>query len=96
MENWREAHQSQWDDAMWLNSFDMIEQGFDIEKCVVAGHWHSSYGRHMVDGTPEFGTGANFSTFYYKDKLIMLDACTAYSHKVNCLMIEDVFMSGKD
>lgn len=94
MENWREATQNQWDDAMWLNSYDMIKQGYDIEKCVVAGHWNASYGRAMTTGEPEFGPNANFSPFYYEDKLIMIDACTAYSGKVNCLMIEDDFIYG--
>lgn len=94
MENWREANQRQWDDAMWLNSYDMIEQGFGIEKCVVAGHFHASYGRYMSDGKQEFGPDADFSPFYYGDKLIMIDGCTAYSHKVNCLVLEDEFIDG--
>jgi hypothetical protein len=94
MENWRDASQYQWDDAAWLCSFDMIAQGFGIEKCIVAGHWHASYGRHMVEGTSEFGTDADFSPFNYNNKLIMIDGCTAHSGKVNCLVIEDEFLEG--
>ena len=94
MEDWRNAHQGQWNDAMWLNSFDMIDMGFDIEKCVVAGHWHASYGRHKTNGEPEFGDSANFNAFCYNDTLIMIDACTVYSHKVNCLTLEDVLLDG--
>lgn len=91
-EDWREAHASEWEQAMWLNSFDMVEQGFGIEKCVVAGHWHASYGRYKTEGSPEFGEGSDFSPFYYNDKLIMIDACTAYTGKVNVLVIEDEFI----
>ena len=94
MENWRDASQYQWDDATWLCSFDMIEQGFEIDKCVVAGHWHASYGRHLVEGTSEFGPDADFSPFNYNNKLIMIDGCTAHSGKVNCLVIEDEFLEG--
>lgn len=92
MENWRDASQYQWDDATWLCSFDMIEQGFEIDKCIVAGHWHASYGRHLIEGTSEFGQDADFSPFNYNNKLIMVDACTAHSGKVNCLVIEDEFL----
>lgn len=92
MDNWREATQSQWNDAMWLNSYDMIEQGLGIEKCIVAGHFHASYGRWKMFGRPKFSPYTDFSPFYYDDKLIMIDACTAYSHKVNCLVLEDEFL----
>ena len=95
MENWREANQYQWDDAMWLCSFDMVQQGLGIDKCIVAGHWHSSYGRYMTEGASEFGPDADFSPFYYGEKLIMIDAATAHSHKVNCLTLEDDFIDGK-
>ena len=92
MENWREATYQQWEDARWLNSFDMVQEGFGIDKCVIAGHWHSSYGRYMTEGAPEFGEGADFSPFHYDNKLIMIDACTAYSGKVNVLVLEDNFL----
>ena len=91
-ENWREAHAHEWEQARWLCSYDMVEQGFDIEKCVVAGHWHASYGRYKSEGAPEFGDGADFSPFYYKDKLIMVDSCVAYTNKCNVLVLEDDFM----
>lgn len=94
--DWRNASQTQWNNAMWFNSYDMIEQGFKIEKCVVAGHWNSSYGRYKTTGVPEFGIETDFSPFFYDDKLIMIDAATAYSHMINCLVLEDVFMDDKN
>ena len=93
MENWRDASQYQWDDAAWLCSFDMIEQGFGIEKCIVAGHFHASYGRHMAEGAQEFGLDADFSPFNYNNKLIMIDGCTAHTRKVNVLVLEDEFIN---
>lgn len=97
MDNWREAPQWMWDDATWLNSFDMIQNGFEIDKTIVAGHWHTSYGRYMTEGQPEFGEGADFSPFNYNGKLIMIDGCTAYTHKVNVLILEDEFLeTGKE
>ncbi len=96
MGNWRDANQYQWDDAAWLCSFDMIDQGLGIDKCIVAGHWHASYGRHMVEGTSEFGPDADFSPFNYNDKLIMIDGCTAHTGKVNVLVLEDEFINEKE
>lgn len=91
-EDWRESHASEWEQAMWLNGMEMVHNGFDIEKCVVVGHWHSSWGRMVFENGPEFGEGADFSPYYYDDKLIAIDGCTAYSGKVNVLVLEDEFL----
>lgn len=92
-EDWRYAHQSEWNDAMWLNGMEMAMDGFGIEKTIVCGHFHTSWGHAIQDKTfNEFGEGANFSPFYYEDKLIAIDACTAYSGKVNVLVLEDEFL----
>lgn len=90
--DWRTAHQREWDEAMWVNPLQMAIGGATIAKTICSGHWHSSAGWAMEKGLPEFGDGACFEPYYYKDKLIMLDACTAYSHKVNVLVLEDEFM----
>jgi serine/threonine protein phosphatase 1 len=89
MENWREATQSQWNDAMWLNGMEMVDKGFGIEKTIVVGHFHTSWGRAHFEGKPEFGKNADFSPYYYEDTLIAIDSCVAYSGKVNVLVIED-------
>ena len=87
--DWRMAHQRDWDDAMWVNPLEMAMDGFCIEKTIVSGHWHCSAGWALEKGLPEFGDGACFNPYCYKDKLIMIDAATAISHKVNILVIED-------
>lgn len=93
-DDWRTAHQSEWDDAMWLNPLLMARHGFGIEKTIVSGHWHCSYGHHLdsVDTDniiSEFDEDACFDPYYYEDKLIMIDACTAHTGKVNVLVLED-------
>lgn len=90
--DWREAHTSEWEQAMWLNGMEMVHNGFSIEKCIVVGHWHASWGRMAFDNSPEFGEGADFSPYYYDDKLIAIDACTVYSGIVNVIVIEDEFI----
>ena len=55
------------------------------------GHFHTSWPRHNYEGKPEFGEGADFN-IYYGNGYIALDAMTAYSGKVNCLVIEDDFL----
>ena len=94
-EDWRAAHQSEWDRSMWINPLEMAMSGFGIEKCIVVGHWHCSAGWSMQIGTSEFGNDAIFDPFNYEDELIMIDACCAHSGKINCLVIEDDFIDGK-
>ena len=60
-----------------------------FNKTIVCGHWHTSYGHSKYEhkGT-EFGEDADFSP-YYGPGIIAIDACTAFSGKSNCLVIED-------
>lgn len=91
--DWRYAHASDWEGARWLNGMKMAMDGCDPGKCVVVGHYHTSWGHALQDKTfDEWGEEADFSPFYYKDKLIAIDACTAYSGKVNVLVLEDEFI----
>ena len=88
---WKRANQKRWNDAMWLNSMDMvINNGLHLkDKTIVAGHFHTSWARYMFDYEPEFGEGSDFSPYCYKDWLIAIDACTAHTGEVNCIVIED-------
>ena len=90
--NWRNADALAWQDARWGSPLDMAMKGLTPDKCVVAGHWHCSAGWAMEKGTKEFGENSIFEPYYYEDKLIMIDACTAYSGKVNVLVLEDNFL----
>jgi serine/threonine protein phosphatase 1 len=89
--DWRYAHASEWDAARWGNPFDLASKGLLPDKTIVFGHFHTSYARNKFDGEPEFGENADFS-IYHGDGFIGIDACTAYSGKVNILVIEDNFL----
>lgn len=92
--DWREAHQSEWDKAMWKNGMEMAMRGFiEPGKTIVCGHFHTSWGHHRKDGSPEWGNGANFEP-YHSDGIIAIDACTAHSKKCNVIVLEDEFLGG--
>ena len=88
--NWMGAR-ADWRHATWGNPFDeyMYGSGGIKGKTIVFGHWHTSYAHSTIekDGS-EFGADANFDIFK-NDYIIGLDGCTAYTRKVNCLVIEE-------
>lgn len=77
-----------WYRARWENGMDEWRQ--DVRprgKTVVCGHWHASWGHAMLDKTsPEWGPAADFSPFS-RPGILAIDACTAYSRKVNCVKL---------
>ena len=88
--DWRSAEKSQWDKARWINGMEAARKGIrEPGKTIVCGHWHCSFGHanYENDG-PERGSDAN-CTPYYGQGIIALDANTADSGKVNCIVIED-------
>lgn len=89
-DNWRDANEEDWAYARWYNGMEAARQGvIEPDKTIVCGHFHTSYGHSKIDGKcSEFGEDADFSP-YYKEGIIALDACTAYSEKVNCIVIDD-------
>ena len=89
--DWRNASPKEWRDAMWGNPFDMANRGFLPDKTVVFGHWHCSTGWAKAEGRSEFGEDAKFEP-YYGYGFIAIDACTAYSGKVNVIVLEDEFL----
>ena len=89
--NWRIGN---WDDASWLNGMDCWQKGIRVpDKTVVCGHFHSSWGHSKIhhDGIefPETVHNLlNWKTTAFKDNgIVCLDACTAISHRVNCLKL---------
>ena len=86
--DWREAEAEQWRWARWINGMDAA-QSCKEEKTILCGHWHSSYGHSTYEHRgSEFGLDADFSP-YYGPGVIALDACTAFSRKINILTLED-------
>lgn len=92
-QHWRRAAQKNWEKAAWLNGMEMAHNGLYLrDKAIVVGHFHSSWGRARYEGKPEFGPEADFSPYYYENKLIAIDSCVAHTNKINVLVLEDEFM----
>lgn len=92
--DWRHATEKEWENSCWGNPFDLAEQELNqTGKVIVMGHWHCSTGWAKAEGRSEFGEDAKFEP-YHGDGFIAIDACTAHSHKVNVLVLEDEFLEG--
>ena len=84
--DWRRGN---WREARWFNGMGKWKCGALVpNKTVVCGHWHVSWGHSVLEkkGT-EFGEKADFSPFIAPG-IIAIDACTAYSHRVNCIVLD--------
>lgn len=92
--SWRKVPDYMWEDAMWGNPF-LLSKYNETGKTIVFGHFHTSYYHNKIAKTchKEFSKTkelVDFSPAYYeKYHTIGIDACTAYSHKVNILVLED-------
>ena len=89
--DWRNARKERWYKARWQNPVEMFKNKvFEPNKTIVCGHWHCSTLWHEVnpDLYEEFGSKANFEPFI-TENMIDLDACTAYSHKLNVVVFTD-------
>lgn len=90
--DWRYASQSKWNKAMWGNPFDIAAViGNKTGKTIVHGHWHNSTGWWKKGIGSEFDEDACFDIIEH-DGCIGLDACTAWTHKVNVFVVEDNFL----
>ena len=74
---------------LWGNPFDIAAVvGNKTGKTIVHGHWHNSTGWAAKGIGSEFEDDACFDICGH-DGCIGLDACTAWTHKVNVLVVED-------
>ncbi len=102
---WRTATDDGWQDASWLNGMELCcrHNIKEAGKTVVCGHYHASYGHSNFAKAPredndffynfnmkrpEFGDGSIHSPFY-ADGIIAIDACTAVTKTVNCVVINE-------
>lgn len=87
--DWREASGAAWREARWTNPMEAVRTAQIEDKTVVCGHFHCSYGHAKFEGKgSEFGPDADFSP-YMASGIIALDACTAYSGRMNCVVLRD-------
>lgn len=89
--NWRNAQKEDWNKARWLNPLEMYKKGlFELGKTIVCGHWHCSafWASEEPKRYDEFGPLASFDP-YIRKGIMAIDTCTAYSQKVNVVIVED-------
>ena len=97
-ENWEslEPGCSLWRRARWGNPFDQWElKLYPSDRTVVFGHWHCSWGwSHIRQKHKEF-PGKNRKDWqksfepFIDDGIIAIDACTAFSGFVNCVVFDE-------
>ena len=96
LDDFRDADASDWEEARWLNGMEMWRNPKNRVdgKTIVCGHWHCSYGwSHIRQERKEFppknhkNWEKSFEPFI-NDGIIAIDACTAYSGIVNCIVLE--------
>mgnify|MGYP003307198051 CR=1 FL=1 len=84
--DWRNATSYEWSEARWGNPFSQYDLGFyKDDKYLVHGHWHCSDGHLRYEDVLK---GYEDYTPCIHEKLISIDACTAYSELVNILIID--------
>lgn len=94
MEDWRNANDVEWEEAMWGNPFKRWQEGLNkTGKTIVFGHWHCSTGHSIASDRQisEFEDDAIWEPFIH-DNIIGIDRCTAYTGEVNVLVLEDDFI----
>lgn len=91
-ENWRDASPESWKRGRWSNGAEIaVKHGIRVpNKTIVCGHWHASYAHcHLEGNGSEWGDDADFTPYYSKDgSIIAIDACAAFSQKINCLVYD--------
>lgn len=96
---WREATLKQWEDATWGCPWKSIKKTARSRvlknKVIVCGHWHTSDMWNNLDFTIDYDHHMDLyemNPIYKSDfcpRLIALDACTAATHGVNILTIDE-------
>ena len=93
-DNW-DTPEADWESARWINGMQAWHRGAKLpDKTVVCGHFHSSWGHsHLHLDRKEFPQKnredweKSFEPFI-DEGIIAIDACTAYTGFVNCLVLE--------
>lgn len=80
----------EWRRAAWANGMQEWRNGWVLPtKTIICGHWHCSFGNYQYHniGSGEFECDSSFEPFI-DEGIIALDACTAFSNKVNILILD--------
>lgn len=92
-EDWRNANEVEWNDAMWGNPFKLAAQDLNkTGKTIIFGHWHCSAGHKMLGRCKtEFGEDAIWEPCCAQG-IIGIDRCTAHTGEVNVVVLEDTLL----
>lgn len=85
-----------WRKARWPNPYKCWKQSlYPKDKCIVFGHYHTSYGHSHIDMStkewPQINQKEKFEAAFkpwVKENAIGIDACCAYSRKINCVVFD--------
>lgn len=89
-EDWRDMGAEAWSDARWYNGMEAHHQGVVVPgKTVVCGHIGCGYGNSKYGGAHGDYEDSWNSCPYVKEGIVALDASTAGTGIVNCVVIED-------
>lgn len=86
--DWREAR---WPNGMQMWRFGLVPKGSTI----VCGHWHCSYGWSHIDHKYKEFPNPSHADFnysfkpYIREGIVAIDACTAFTGKVNCVVFNE-------
>ncbi len=87
--DWRNAKDVDWNYSRWHNGILAWSQGVkEPNKIIVCGHCHASYGHSKIEGKGSIRGEYAIFTPFIADGIIALDACTARSGFVNCVVID--------
>lgn len=103
LNDFRNSTEADWEKARWENGMAMWRYPFFrvAGKTVVCGHWHCSWGwshiRQERKEWPQLNRKDWIKSFepFIDDGIMAIDACTAYSGKINCIVIEDEDADGR-
>ena len=96
LDDFRDADESDWKGARWSNGMEMWENPKNrIEgKTVICGHYHCSFGWAYIKQEYEEWPRKNQTDWqksfdpFIDDGIIAIDACCAYSGKINCVVLD--------
>ena len=89
--DWRSAEYEGWRAARWFNGMSLCST-FGVRepgKTIVCGHYHTSFGHAKIKNRcTEWGNDAIFD-IYCDNGIMALDASTANTGRMNCLVLEE-------
>ncbi len=88
---WRKMPREIWQEARWVNGMQAWYDGvIEPHKTIYCGHWHTEWGREVIDKTVTWHTAKNTDFEpWVKKGIVAMDACTVYTGFVNCVVVED-------